>query len=324
MAGSPYSPYPNNAGAAAEENLLVLAERLRCWDPSAGVPSAVACLRTRSVRATLEAADAAAIQFGPSFYRAGAREQSAVPEWPPNLSADMMPLDLIAGYTCNEGALYVLEMFQRSRLHFNEETVGREVLAPLVAWLRLHGIPAPHEVLHFYGLDMAKFAAQRGTAVLSALEGLLGDLHVYCPVNYLVEEATAMGSNVFVYQFAHQPYYRWWALWKGVPQMLDLVYASGLVHAIQDEHGLDQKELWFSHQMALMFAGFVWNGEPPPQFKWIHWETFNQGPLVFENHENNTFSTMATSMPHKRNCAFWKKFLGPPPSAVATNVSSGR
>lgn len=171
-----------------------------------------------------------------------------------------MPLDLIAGYTRNEGATYVLEMFRRSLLHFNAETVGCKVLVPLVAWLRLHEILAPLEVLRFYGLDTPEFSARRGMAMLSALEGLLGDLHVYCPVNYLVEEATAVVSNVFVYDFAHQPYYRWWAPWKGMPQMLDLVHASGLVRAIQDEYGLDQKELWFSQQVALLFAGFIWNG----------------------------------------------------------------
>lgn len=187
-------------------------------------------------------------------------ENAVVPEKPPNMRARFRPLDFIAGYTSNEGAPYVLEMLRRSRLHFGDETSGQDVLGPLADWLRRHGVPEPREVLDFYGLNAQQFAAARGVHVLAALDELLGDMHVYCPVNFMVEEAAALGSRVFTYEFAHLPYYRWWTRWKGVPQLLDLIYASGLVRAIQDEYGLDHRELRFSQYIANMFAGFVWNG----------------------------------------------------------------
>ncbi|KAK8786867.1 hypothetical protein V5799_023352, partial [Amblyomma americanum] len=190
---------------------------------------------------------------------------AALPEAPGNVGirdqiAALQPLDLVAGYTRNEGAPYVLEMLRHSRLHFNDETRGGDVLASLVDWLQRHGVREPNEVLDFYGLRAPEFAAKSGTDVLVPLEELLGDMHVYCPVNYMVEEATALGSRVFAYEFAQLPYYRWWARWQGVPQLLDLVYASGLVRAIQHEYGLDHKELVFSQDMAAAFAAFVWNG----------------------------------------------------------------
>ncbi|KAK8775753.1 hypothetical protein V5799_030904 [Amblyomma americanum] len=78
MAGSPYAPYPNNSGSAAEENVRELARTLRCPDSSAG-RAAVACLRSRSVRATLEAADGAGLEFGPSFLSPEGRPTKEVP-----------------------------------------------------------------------------------------------------------------------------------------------------------------------------------------------------------------------------------------------------
>ncbi|KAH6937899.1 hypothetical protein HPB50_005033 [Hyalomma asiaticum] len=66
MAGSPYTPYPDNSGSAAERNVRALARELRCPDTSAR-RAAVDCLKSRSVRATLEAADVAGIEFGPSY-----------------------------------------------------------------------------------------------------------------------------------------------------------------------------------------------------------------------------------------------------------------
>ncbi|KAH7961992.1 hypothetical protein HPB52_013885 [Rhipicephalus sanguineus] len=66
MAGSPYAPYPENSGSAAERNVRALARELRCPDSSAR-RAAIDCLKSRSVRATLEAADSAGIEFGPSY-----------------------------------------------------------------------------------------------------------------------------------------------------------------------------------------------------------------------------------------------------------------
>ncbi|XP_065304473.1 acetylcholinesterase-like isoform X3 [Dermacentor albipictus] len=325
MAGSPYAPYPDNSGSAAERNVRALARELRCPDASAG-RAAVDCLRSRSVRATLEAADGAGIEFGPSFlspqtvmHEHQLVENAVVPEKPPNMRARFRPLDFIAGYTSNEGAPYVVEMLRRSRLHFSDETSGRDVLGPLVDWLRRHGVPEPHKVLDFYRLHAQKFAAARGVSVLASLGELLGDMHVYCPVNFMVEEAAALGSRVFTYEFTHLPYYRWWTRWKGVPQLLDLIYASGLVRAIQDEYGLDHRELRFSQYMANMFAGFVWNGEPPPATNWTRWETFHRGPLVFAGSENSSY-TKAASMPHETNCAFWRTFLHPQVTSAATTM----
>ncbi|XP_037562201.2 acetylcholinesterase [Dermacentor silvarum] len=326
MAGSPYAPYPDNSGNAAERNVRALARELRCPDSSAG-RAAVDCLRSRSVRATLEAADGAGIEFGPSYLSPQTAithehqlvENAVVPEKPPNMRARFRPLDFIAGYTSNEGAPYVLEMLRRSRLHFGDETSGQDVLGPLADWLRRHGVPEPREVLDFYGLNAQQFAAARGVHVLAALDELLGDMHVYCPVNFMVEEAAALGSRVFTYEFAHLPYYRWWTRWKGVPQLLDLIYASGLVRAIQDEYGLDHRELRFSQYIADMFAGFVWNGEPPPETNWTRWETFHRGPLVFVGSENSSYAK-AASMPHETNCAFWRMFLHPPVTSAATTM----
>ncbi|KAH6938399.1 hypothetical protein HPB50_009129 [Hyalomma asiaticum] len=247
-------------------------------------------------------------------------ENVVVPEKTPNMHARFRPLDFIAGYTSNEGVPYVLEMLRRSRLHFNDETSGRDVLGLLTDWLRRHGVSEPRDVLDYYGLNAPQFAATKGVSVLESLDKLLGDMHVYCPVNIMVEEAAALGSRVFMYEFAHLPYYRWWTRWKGVPQLLDFVYASGLVRAIQDEYGLDYRELQFSQYMADMFAAFVWNGEPPPESNWARWETFHRGPLVFASSENSSY-VKATVMPHETNCAFWKALLHPQATSVASTTT---
>ncbi|KAH7961991.1 hypothetical protein HPB52_013884 [Rhipicephalus sanguineus] len=246
-------------------------------------------------------------------------ENAVVPEKDINMHARFRPLDFIAGYTSNEGVPYVLEMLRRSQLHFNDETSGWEVLELLADWLRRHGVAEPREVLDFYGLHAPQFANTKGVNVLESLDELLGDMHVYCPVNLMVEEAAALGSRVFTYEFAHLPYYRWWAHWKGVPQLLDFIYASGLVGAIQDEYGLDHRELQFSQHMADMFAGFVWNGEPPPESNWTRWETFHRGPIVFAGSENRSYAKAAV-MPHETNCAFWKAFLYRQATSMATTT----
>ncbi|KAH8009393.1 hypothetical protein HPB51_016099 [Rhipicephalus microplus] len=247
-------------------------------------------------------------------------ENAVVPEKIPNMPARFRPLDFIAGYTSNEGVSYVLEMLRRSQLHFNDETSGREVLGLLEAWLRRHGVAEPHQVLDFYGLHAPQFANTKGVNVLESLDELLGDMHVYCPVNLMVEEAVALGSRVFAYEFAHLPYYRWWARWKGVPQLLDFIYASGLVGAIQDEYGLDHSELHFSQYMADMFAGFVWNGEPPPESNWSRWEIFHRGTLVFASSENSSYAKAAI-MPHEANCAFWKALFHRQATSMATTTT---
>ncbi|KAL1473003.1 hypothetical protein MTO96_022573 [Rhipicephalus appendiculatus] len=306
MAGSPYAPYPENSGSAAERNVRALARELRCPDSSAR-RAAIDCLKSRSVRATLEAADGAGIEFGPSYlspetvtHEHKTLENAVVPEKNPNMRARFRPLDFMAGYTSNEGAPYVLEMLRRSRLHFNDETSGREVLGLLEDWLRRHGMAEPREVLDFYGLRAPQFANMKGVNVLESLDELLGDMHVYCPVNFMVAEAAALGSREF-------------------PSFWTSSTHPALVGAIQDEYGLDHSELHFSKYMADMFAGFVWNGEPPPESNWTRWETFHRGPLVFGGSENSSYAKAAV-MPHETNCAFWKAFLYRQAASVATTT----
>ncbi|KAL3219394.1 hypothetical protein MRX96_030413 [Rhipicephalus microplus] len=98
MAGSPYSPYPENSGKAADRNVRALARELRCPDSSAR-RAAIECLKSRSVRATLEAADGAGIEFGPSYLSPQTAvapehkmlENAVVPEKNPNMRARFRP-----------------------------------------------------------------------------------------------------------------------------------------------------------------------------------------------------------------------------------------
>lgn len=251
MSGSPYNVYPDNTMNAAA-NLRTLAVSLGCSGSSP--KSAIACLMTKNVKAILESVGRSGLSFVPSF------DGRVVTSRPPDLCLNFRPLDIVVGYTRNEGGLYVLEFLQRYGVRFHAELSGSDVLPPLTEWLLLY-VSSPQDVIQHYELDKPSFTAKRGADVLSALEPLFGDLMVYCPVHYFAEDATKFGSRAFFYEFVHLPYYSWWSSWKGVPQLLDFIYASGLVHVIEGNYGLDQKEKWLSGDMAKIFSGFTWDGQ---------------------------------------------------------------
>ncbi|XP_064454949.1 cholinesterase 1-like [Ornithodoros turicata] len=310
ISGSPYAFIRNNTKNATV-NVQNLAAGLKCKaaDGPGKMHSLVACLRTRPVKSILEAVDRRKLYFGPScdnkvvVLSRGLRDQ---------LITSMKPVDIIIGYTTNEGSHYVAEFLNFFGLSSRPKLKGGDILSPLYEWLYLYGVQDPSTVIDFYNMSTPEFEREEGTALLSFLESLFGDMLVHCPVNYFIERATQVGSRVFAYVFAHLPYYRWWKTWKGVPQMLDLIYATGQVHVIEKDFGLAQEELWFSVDMAKMFAGFAWNANPNvlPSTTWLRWEKARESVLEFKLSRNATrMYTSLSQLPHEEYCKFWIQYL---------------
>ncbi|KAK8786868.1 hypothetical protein V5799_023353 [Amblyomma americanum] len=266
MSGSPFTPLHRNSGQRAVINGNALANVLGCGRRDVRDASArqhvVACLRKRSVSATVMAADQLATSSDLVVYAPSATRdypwKLGGPTWS---KAGLRSVDFLVGVARDEGTLHVSELMQAFGLAADQTLTPRRLLSVFRVFLESHGVQDVESVVHHYGLDRPGVLDDTlGQLFLLELARPMGDFLIYCPALFFLEEASSVGGRAFLYEFGYSPSYRTWPSWQGVPQFVDFVFATGLLDALDTIQPASSRDKVLAHDFAATVAAFTRNG----------------------------------------------------------------
>lgn len=314
ISGSPFMPTPVNSGVAGLYNANSLAEILGCDIGAAELQDEalreqmVACLKRRNMRRVVEAASALAfsterVLFGPSL--------SEEYRWKRGKTANSVkPLDILVGCTLTEGTSYVSEAMQLFGVAADQTLSAAKLVSTLRKLLVVYGIKDSQRVIDHYGYNNVSFLSNVGPLLIVQIAVAMGDFFVFCPIVYFLEEATRVGSRVFFYQFGYTPPYKWWKIWLGVPQFLDIIFATGLLSVVEKTTALHQADKNVARDMAKMFAGFVKTGNPNvlPNLLWQRWEQSRRAPLKLDHSVNRQYD-LDPKPTYDASCGMWRNLM---------------
>ncbi|XP_067386197.1 acetylcholinesterase-like [Emydura macquarii macquarii] len=281
QSGSPTTPWTWVSLEEAKERARTLGRLLGCSD---GEEALVGCLQGK------EAGEFPKHQFS-VFHRKELLRLPFVPtidgeflsDTPPRLLQAMHgpPMPIAAGFTVNEGSNILIYYAPGFNLQ-NASSIGWEELLQLV---RLMVPDASEEAVQAVAQRYSEDGKDQGEARYRwAMEQIVGDYGIVCPVAEVIRREVEIGSPVYPYYFAQRPSILSSPAWTGVPHGSELPYQFGtMAYLGGHNHTLTEAELQLIHNVMLFNAAFAETGIPlPKEFTKLQWPTYDPTKKNFE------------------------------------------
>ncbi|XP_075770104.1 acetylcholinesterase-like [Pelodiscus sinensis] len=225
QSGAATGPWAWVSPVKAKERGRRLAQLLGC--PEGNDTALVGCLQGQEPEAfpkhefsVLQYGDLTGMPFAPT------PDGDFLLDTPPHLleARYLRRMPILTGVTANEGS-YLLSSSLPSLHLENASTIGPEQLMQ-VARLVVPG--APEEAIRAVAQQYSEQGANQGEARYRwAMEQILGDYFIVCPVAEVAGQAAKAGSPVYAYYFTHRSSTLTSAAWTGVPHSSELLFTLG-------------------------------------------------------------------------------------------------
>ncbi|XP_074839066.1 acetylcholinesterase [Carettochelys insculpta] len=302
QSGAPNAPWASVPPAEARRRATLLAKLVGC--PVAGGDAELAaCLRGKAPHELI--AQEWQVLPHPSVFRF-----AFVPVADGDFAAEAPPgagpgaeTQVLLGVVRDEGSYFLLygaPGFSKD----NESLISRE---EFLGGVRV-GVPQASElaaeavVLHYTDwLDQENPVKNR-----EALDDIVGDHNVVCPVGHFAGRLAERGARVYAYLFDHRASNLLWPPWMGVPHGYEIEFVFGL--PLEPTLNYTAQEAALSRRIMRYWANFARTGDPnEASERGTRWPpyTLQQQQYVQLNPRPLTVGKGLRA----QVCAFWNRFL---------------
>ncbi|XP_062993561.1 acetylcholinesterase-like isoform X2 [Elgaria multicarinata webbii] len=139
-----------------------------------------------------------------------------------------------------------------------------------------------------------------------AMDDIVGDHNVICPVVHFAARYAERGNKVYAYLFDHRASNLMWPQWMGVPHGYEIEFIFGLPLNDALNYTAEEKEL--SWRMMRYWANFARTGDPTdPLDKDVRWPLYTLSKQQYVKLNTRPLSTDRSL--RTQICAFWNRFL---------------
>ncbi|KAM4678567.1 acetylcholinesterase isoform 2-T5 [Discoglossus pictus] len=228
------------------------------------------------------------------------------PEAPETLLSmgSFKPCPLIVGVNQNEGSYFLLygaPGFSKN----NESLINREEFLGGVKMSVPHANDIALEAVVMQYTDWADEHA--GLKNREAMDNLVGDHNVICPVIHFAGKVSEFGNKVYTYLFDHRASNLAWPHWMGVPHGYEIEFVFGL--PLDTSLNYTPQEAELSRRMMRYWANFARTGDPNEgndgiQQRWPVYAGSEQKYLALNNKSPQNLQGIRV-----QTCIFWNRFL---------------
>ncbi|XP_044839383.1 acetylcholinesterase-like [Mauremys mutica] len=236
-----------------------------------------------------------------------------LPDTPPRLlqAKQSQPMPILTGINADEGSYIVIYTVSSFNLK-NASSIGWEELLQAVRMI----VPeAPEEAIRALAQQYSQEGQGQGEARYRwAMDQILGDYFVVCPVAEMARRAVETGSPVYAYDFAHRSSGLSTPEWTAVPHGAELPYLFGTLASVGGaNHTHTEAEAGLSRRVMRYWAEFARSGIPTgvesKREKWPLYDPIKQNffRIRLESSEvaelplNQRCSIMASQLAEKLN-----------------------
>ncbi|XP_039358081.1 acetylcholinesterase-like [Mauremys reevesii] len=169
-------------------------------------------------------------------------------------------IPILTGITANEGS-YLLSSSVPSFNMENASSIGWHELLKLV---RLIAPGAPEKSAQAVAQQYSQEGEEQGEAQYRwAMEQILGDYFIVCPIAEMARREAEAGNPVYAYDFTHRSSGLSSPEWTGVPHSTDLLFMFGTLVSVRGaNHTHTEAEVGLSRRMMRYWAEFARSGNP--------------------------------------------------------------
>ncbi|XP_019345837.1 acetylcholinesterase [Alligator mississippiensis] len=305
QSGAPNGPWATISPGESRRRALELAHRVGC--PAGGNDSeVVACLRSRSPQDLIDQEWGVLPQ--PSVFRfpfVPVVDGDFLADSPEVLlnAGSFAEMPVLAGVVRDEGSYFLIygaPGFSKD----NESLITRE---EFLGGVRL-GVPQAGElaaeavVLQYTDWRDPEDPVKNR----EALDDVVGDHNVVCPVTLFAQRAAERGAPVFAYLFDHRASTLAWPAWMGVPHGYEIEFVFGL--PLQPALNYTASEAALSHRMMRYWGNFARTGDPNDASGQAgHWPPYT---ATGQRYVRLDTGPLAVGQGLRAQlCAFWTRFL---------------
>uniref|UniRef100_A0A8C5MT31 Carboxylic ester hydrolase n=1 Tax=Leptobrachium leishanense TaxID=445787 RepID=A0A8C5MT31_9ANUR len=140
-----------------------------------------------------------------------------------------------------------------------------------------------------------------------AMDDLVGDQNVICPVTHYAGKATEFGNRVYAYFFDHRASNLAWPQWMGVPHGYEIEFVFGL--PLESSLNYTPQEAALSRRIMRYWANFARTGDPNEgndarQQRWPLYTGAEQRYIALNNKPSKNLQGIRV-----QTCMFWNRFL---------------
>ncbi|XP_065419299.1 acetylcholinesterase-like [Chrysemys picta bellii] len=262
QSGAPTVPWAWISPMKAKERGRRLGQLLGCTDSDD--TALVGCLQGKEPGefpkhefSVLQYPDLLGISFAPT------PDGDFLPDTPPRLlqaQHDQPIIPILTGITANEGS-YLLSGSVPSVKLENASSIGWHELLKLV---RLIAPGAPEKATQAMAQQYRQEGEKQGEAQYRwAMEQIIGDYAIVCPVAKVAGREAEAGNPVYAYYFTHRSSGLSSPEWMGVPHSSDLLFMFGTLASVRGTNYMHtEAEAGLSRRVMRYWAEFARSGNP--------------------------------------------------------------
>uniref|UniRef100_A0A8C8VGX0 Carboxylic ester hydrolase n=1 Tax=Pelusios castaneus TaxID=367368 RepID=A0A8C8VGX0_9SAUR len=259
QSGSPTAPWAWTSLEVAKERGQTLGRLLGCTDGN--TTTLVGCLQQKEPRelikfefSVLQKPDLMGMPFVPT------PDGDFLSDAPPRLlkARHGRPTPLLTGTTANEGS-YLLSGAGTGFNLENASSIGWDQLLHVV---RLIAPGAPEEAIQAVARRYSQDGERQGEAQYRwAMDQIIGDNFIVCPVAEVARKKAEAGSLVYAYYFTHRSSSLSSPEWMGVPHSSDLLFTLGTLASVGGTNNTHtEAEAGLSRRVMRYWAEFARSG----------------------------------------------------------------
>ncbi|KAM8973151.1 acetylcholinesterase [Pelodytes ibericus] len=228
------------------------------------------------------------------------------PETPETLMnmGKMKTCPMLVGVNKNEGSFFLVYGLPGFGVN-NESLITRE---DFVGGLKM-AVPQANDIaLEAVNMQYTDWEdEQNGAKNRKAMDDLVGDQNVNCPVAYFAGKVSDFGSRVYAYYFDHRSSNLAWPQWMGVPHGYEIEFVFGVpLHASLN---YTPQEIELARKIMRYWANFARTGDPNGgnDARLLHWPMYTASEQKYLTLNSKPAKILQGIRVQK--CIFWNRFL---------------
>ncbi|KAM4748567.1 acetylcholinesterase isoform 1-T2 [Rhinophrynus dorsalis] len=305
QSGSPNTPWATISAQEGRRRAELLGKLLDC---RVGNDSELLnCLRTKDPQSLID--HEFSVMPAPSIFRFAfvpVPDGDFFPESPETLlnMGRFKPCPLLVGVNQNEGSYFLIygaPGFSKN----NESLITRE---EFLSGVRM-AVPLANDIaLEAVVMQYTDWADENaGEKNREAMDQLVGDQNVICPITHFSGKVSEFGNKVYAYLFDHRASNLAWPQWMGVPHGYEIEFIFGM--PLNKSLKYTAKEEALSRRMMRYWANFARHGDPNEgndahQQRWPLYNGSEQRYIALDNKPPQNLQGIRV-----QTCIFWNRFL---------------
>ncbi|KAG8429169.1 hypothetical protein GDO86_018149 [Hymenochirus boettgeri] len=214
------------------------------------------------------------------------------------------PCPLLLGINKNEGSYFLIygaPGFSKN----NESLISREEFLGGVKM----SVPLANDIaLEAVVMQYTDWEDEHaGVKNREAMDQLVGDQNVICPLTNFARKASESGNRIYAYLFDHRASNLAWPQWMGVPHGYEIEFIFGL--PLDPTLNYTPQEEALSRRMMRYWANFARTGDPNEgndarQPRWPLYTASEQNYIALNNRPPQNLQGIRV-----QTCMFWNRFL---------------